>query len=151
MPNAILWDAAVTLSTYGSTALNSLGAGASSGVLDEIDNSAGLYTHIMFELALGAAYSCGTGSPRCDIYLVYAFDGSNYPNPPSGTGSIPGHYWAGAVTAVPSANFTRGHSLAIPILPAKMKPILVNNLNTSGSWNATGNTLKAWRGSAEIQ
>jgi hypothetical protein len=151
MPNAILWDAAASLTTYGSTALNSLAAGASSGVLDEIDNSAGLYTHIIYQLELGAAYSCGTGSPRCDIYHVYALDGTNYPNPPSGTGSIPGHYWVGAISAVASANFTRGHSLIIPILPAKLKPIVVNNLNTSGSWNATGNTLKATRGSLEIQ
>lgn len=152
MPSAILWDASPSLTTVGSTALNSLAPAASSGPLTEIDNSTGLFPWVVFDLVLGAAYACGATDPRADLYLVYAVDGTNYPDPPgSGTGAIPGGFWAGAITGVPSANFTRGHSKPIPLMPFKVKPIIVNNLNTTGNWNATGNTLAYGRWAPESQ
>jgi len=141
---SIPWEAA-DVTTIATTALNSLAAGASSGPLTEVDNATGLYTHGLLDLELGASFTCGTGTPRVDCYATYAPDGTNYPNPPSGTGAIPGDLWVTRILGIASAGFTRNHSGMFPLVPFKKKIVIVNNLHTTGNWNSTGNVLKLYR------
>ena len=127
--------AGVTMAT---TALNSLGAATYSGVLTEYDNGTNLYLYGDVEVLLGADYSCGTGTPHIQVFLIPCLDGTNYPNPPSSTGAVPGTYWVGNIGANASATFRRGFLRGVVLPPFKFKLNLYNGL-ANGAWNATGN------------
>lgn len=135
--------------TVASTALNSLAAGAYTDQLDEVNNTYAGGNHCLhgaLELTLGADLTCKAGNPRVEAWIIYALDGTNYPNPPSTTGAAPDCYRIGEFGANASAVFRRG-SLEIPraLLPFKFKFKLRHDLHGSTAWNSTGNLLKLWR------
>lgn len=140
-------DAAST--TVGTTALNSLAAGAYSGLLDEVDNTNGsgtCYLNGLVEVVLGADLTCAAGAPYIGLWLVPAPDGTNYPNPPNGTGAIPSIYKVGNIEANPSAVYRRG-SLMIPFTlpPMKFKLAVYHALHGSTAWNSSGNVVNLYR------
>ncbi len=143
---SIPWEEAV-VTDLSATVLNSLAAGASSGLLEEVDNTVaggGGYTHGLLDLSLGAALTCATGSPKVDCFMAYAPDGSGYPNPPSGTGAIPDNLWVGSIPGISGASFTRNHSGLFPLLPFKLKIALIHKLHGSTAWSGTA-VLKLYR------
>lgn len=133
------WTAPVSTSVA-TTALNSLAASAYSGLLTEINNTVDLYLYGDLEVVLGADLTCAAGTPKIDVFLVPMLDGTNYPNPPSGTGAVPVSYFVGSIYANASAIFRRGFLRGIILPPFKYKFDLYHNLHTATAWNATGNT-----------
>lgn len=141
------WDAVQT-DTVATTALNSLAAGTYSGVLTEVDNTVGTgnYQYGVFHLELGADLTALTGAPFVGVYIVYALDGTNYPNPPSGTGAVPDTYKVQPILANSAATFRRGYSVVpVPLLPFKFKPIIYHGLHGSTAFNSSGNILTLYR------
>lgn len=133
-----------TSSTMATTALNSLAAAAYSGVLTEYDNSTGLYLYADIEVLLGADLTCAAGTPYIGVFLIPTLDGTNYPNPPSGTGAVPSNYWVGNILANASATFRRGFLRGVVLPPTKFKLDLYHGLHGSTAWNATGNVCTAY-------
>lgn len=145
MASTAKWATPNTADTVATTALNSLAAGAYSGLLTEIDNASGLYLYGDLEVLLGADLTCAAGAPYIGVFLVPTLDGSNYPNPPSGTGAVPTTYLVGSILANASATFRRGFLRGIILPPFKFKIDLYHGLHGSTAWNATGNTCSLYR------
>lgn len=139
----------VISTTVATTALNSLAAGAYSDQLTEVDNTeagGNCYPFGLFELLLGAGLTCAAGSPYVGLYIIYSPDGTNYPNPPSGTGAAPWTMKVDNIEANASAVFSRGYQpIWVPLLPFKFKPKVYHGLHGSTAWNSTGNVLTLYR------
>lgn len=135
---------AQTAQTMATTALNSLAAGAYSGVLTEYDNSTGLYLYADIEVLLGADLTAAAGAPHIGVFLIPTLDGTNYPNPPSGTGAVPPTYFVGSILANASAAFRRGFLRGVVLPPTKFKLNLLHALHASTAWNSTGNVCTAY-------
>lgn len=70
------------------------------------------------ELVLASAITAGSGTPRWDIYIIRAPNGTTAMTPPGTSAALtPGSYFVGSILANPSASFTSG-SLAGVVLPA---------------------------------
>lgn len=123
------------------TALNSLPASTYSGVLTEFNNSSGTYQYGDLELLLGADLTALTGVPRVDVFLIPCLDGTNYPNPPSGTGAVPGNYFVGSIFGVSAATFRRGMLMGIVLPPCRFKLDIYHALHGSTAFNSSGNVL----------
>jgi hypothetical protein len=143
MPTA-KWSAPAS-ATVATTALNSLAAGAYSGVLTEIDNTTNRYLYGDLEVLLGADLTCAAGTPYIGVFLIPTLDGTNYPNPPSGTGAVPASYQVGAILGNASATFRRGFLRGIVLPPFKFKLNLYHVLHGSTAWNSTGNVATLYQ------
>jgi len=97
-----------------------------------LDNGTNLDQLCDIWLKLNSAVTAGSGSPRWDIYIIRAPDGTNAPTPPGTSAALtPGQYFAGSILANPSASFTSG-SLAGVVLPAgKFLVTAQNNLGAT--------------------
>lgn len=135
------WKAYGSPVTLATTALNSIAAGAWTNQLDEYDNATNQYQYADFELVLGADLTCKAGSPSVPLHLIPAPDGTNYPNPPSGTGASPPGYFVGTFWANASAVFRRGVLRGIVLPNCKFKAKMFHDLHGSTAWNSTGNVL----------
>lgn len=138
--------------TVASTGLNSLGAGTYTDYLTEVDNTptsvSGCFLNAMIAVNLGADLTCASGSPYIGVWLIYSEDGTNYPNPPTGTGAVPASYLMVPINANASAVYRRGYIIwPVPLAPLKFKLKLYHGLHGSTAWNSSGNTciVRRWR------
>ncbi|MBX9697865.1 MAG: hypothetical protein K2X74_00455 [Acetobacteraceae bacterium] len=135
------WAAPASAITLATTALNSLAAAAWSDQLTEHDNTTDRYLYGDFDLLLGADLTAAAGSPFVGLYLIPTLDGTNYPNPPSGTGAAPGSYFAGSFMANASAVFRRGVLRGVVLPPLKWRAKLFHSLHGSTAFASSGNVL----------
>lgn len=131
------------------TALNSLAAATYTDYLTEIDNTeagGSCYQYGLVRVELGADLTCAAGAPYVGVWMFCAADGTNYPNPPTGTGAPPAQVQGWTIPANASAVFRRGDLLIpIPLPPLKLKFKLYHGLHGTTAWNATGNTATLYR------
>jgi hypothetical protein len=139
----IKWATPAAAQTVLSTELNALSSGSRSGVGTESDNATDLYEYADIELALNSDVTCGAGSPYVKVYIVPATDGTNYPNPPSGSGAVPENYFVGTISANASATFRRGILMGVVLPPSKFKVAIEQVLGVA--FPATTNTVKLYR------
>ena len=80
--NPIKWSTAVvSLASYLSAALNSLGSNVIDASGAAIDNTSNLATHMDLELTIASLDLSGQSSPSVDIYLLESVDGgTDYDN-----------------------------------------------------------------------
>jgi len=122
------YGSAITL--IAGTAMNAIGNGSwmTSGAT-LLDNGTNADVLCDIELILPSSVTAGAGTPRWDIYIIRAPNGTTAMTPPgTSAGLTPGQYFAGSILANPSAAFTSG-TLAGAVLPAgKFVVTAQNNL-----------------------
>ncbi len=92
------------------------------------------------ELVLPSAITAGSGTPRVDVYVVPAPDGTTAMTPPgTSAGLTPPQYFVGAIHANPSVSFTSGTLREVVLPPGKFVVTVQQNLgaNTPTSNSAT--------------
>lgn len=148
MANLILWDAAATSrGDVLTTELNSLADGAFSAAGTEYDNSAGLHRFGMCEINLASLNP--TAGAYLQLFMIAAYDGTNYPDAPSSTN--PGLQYL----CTPILNVTTGSAtkrIMTPVFalpPAKIKFVLFQDVNVA--FAASGNTVELFTADDEVQ
>jgi hypothetical protein len=128
------WTTPASLTLIASAGDLASGTGWANSSATLLDNSTDRYLYMDVELVLAAARTAGAGTPRVDVYLVPALDGTNVANPPGTTpGLTPGHYFRGSILANPSASFTRGALSGIVLQPIKYLIAINNQLGVTFS------------------
>lgn len=134
---SIKWEVTST-STILSTGLNSL-ADATNAISSEINNTTNLYLFDDVELYTGTFGSAPAVGSVVELYLVTAFDGTNYED---GDATIvpPAANLVGVFNIRDSTSAQRHVIRMIPTPPLKYKYVVINK--TGQTFNASGNTLK---------
>lgn len=136
MPNNFLWatpGAADTL--VAGSDLNALADGAGKIGATAIDNSADRKTHMDIWFKVDTDLT-SVGDAAClDFYILYAPDGTNFPDPPGSTpADVTDGYYAGSISSVKRGgtvtNFLSGH-VTIEIKPLKFKIVVFNALGVA--------------------
>jgi hypothetical protein len=116
--------------------LNALGIGSYATGMGSLITNTAKNLLIDIELILSSGVTCGTGTPRVDVWIVPSLDGSGVPTPP-GTGSVtstnapPGTYFAGSILAIASQSFTRGILKGVEIPKDYFGIVIQNNLGVA--------------------
>lgn len=124
--------------TAATTALDSLANATASAALNEYDNSASgaRYKNGLWRLYVDPA-SAPTSGKTIELFILYAQDGTNYPEGSAGVNPSGSHF-VGSFIVRADAGFQR-LDLLTPLLPFKLKPLLLNNMGQA--FAATGNIL----------
>ena len=138
MPAAIQWETTSSITEIMTTALNSLGDNTMSAASTEVNNSTGLDTLAWFELNL-ASLLPAVNTPRLDLYMTQAPDGTNYEDAPLTGGANQSHLYVGSfpLTISTSAKAVVIGPFLLP--PHKLKFYLDNQANVA--LGSSGNTL----------
>lgn len=138
----VLWQAYNAADDIGGTAFNSLADG-SGAISAEIDNSAGLFMFGDLEVTQGGAVTSVGLDARIDVYLITAYDGTNYPVPGSGGTTFTGSQYVQSISSVETVgtvavtNYTNGSAREIRLPPTKFKIGLVNELGAAFNASVT--------------
>lgn len=135
------WTAYRTADDIGGTAFNALADG-SGGLSSEVDNSFNLDEFGDLEVTAATAIASSGTDARLDVYLVPAYDGTNYPTP-GGATTFTGTQFVGPISSVETVgtvaatNFTNGTLRGILLPPTKFKIGIVNELGATTAATVT--------------
>ena len=135
----IKWQDATAVVTLMTTELNSLATNARANIAH--DNGTDLDLYGDFELNLGTITAPADGDKIAELYIFPTIDGTNFPDPGTGTGDDPqAIFLVGVFAAVGTGTTPRLGIVGVPIPPRNARYLLKNVDATA--FAASGNTLK---------
>ena len=139
MVSAVKWQAAPTVTSIMTTALNSLANNTISAASTVVANQTNLDTLSWFELNVTYGVAPSDANPTVDLYAATAPDGTNYETAPLTGGANQGHMFIGSF---PIAKVTSAQRVVIgPFAFDPMTTKFYLDNQTGQAMAATGNTL----------
>ena len=139
MVSAVKWEAASTVTSIMTTALNSMANNTISAASTEVANETGLDTYYWLELNVTYGVNPSDTAPTVDVYAAQAPDGTNYEIAPLTGGTNQSHMYVGSFPVIASTAAQRVVIGPIVLPPHKTKFYLDNQ--TGQTMAASGNTL----------